>query len=416
MDEFRIVSNLLKDPKQIQFLDVSPEWFTQEQMGIVVKGVKELNGEYKSTLDLAEKLKELGNQTSFDELEMLKELPDTDKYSFADMVPYLHREHVQKMLNTYMAKFQTEGTKANLKMVADLTEEFESIQEVDDSGLLETSLLAFKKELFSDEKTSIETFSDISRMIGGGFRPGQLITIGARSGVGKTLVSLNFLADFLERNENFRGDFFSLEMTKFEIVDRLISRKAHINSLKLVDYTNLNPEEKEKVLDCYQELSQKYDMGIFGEQFQTLGIIKRKIRQRRAETNGKYAVFIDYAGLINVEGVSNGGDSAGRIKMNIITRELKLLATELRCTIFLLAQLNRGLEYRQDKTPGLQDLKESGSLEQDSSMVFFISKDNEEENLAFLDVAKNRVGMKGRIKFYMNPTFMEFKPYTEEYA
>ena len=100
--------------------------------------------------------------------------------------------------------------------------------------------------------------------------------------------------------------------------------------------------------------------------------------------------------------------------MNIITRELKLLATELDCPIFLLAQLNRGLEYRQDKTPTLADLKESGSLEQDSSMVFFISKDNDDKNHAYLDIAKNRIGMTDRLDFYMNPAYMEFREYDAE--
>lgn len=413
MNENMIVANLLNDPRQVQFLKVSGDWFEAESMSLIVEAIIDLNGEVRTSADIADQIKEkIGKKISIEELESLKAVEGYEKYSFSAMVPHLQKRYLQKELNRYMAKYQVEGRKKYLKIIAELTEEMEGINTNLDDGLLSTSMDDFEAELYKTESTSIKTFPNIGKMIGGGFRPGQLITIGARSGVGKTLVSINFMMDAQERNKGIRTDFFSLEMSKFEIVDRILSKKAGINSLKLVDYTNLTKEDKAKVLQGYKDLVNNYDIGLFGEQFQTLGVIKRKIKERAIA--GKYMAFIDYAGLINVEGVNNGGDSSGRIKMNIITRELKLLASELKIPIFLLAQLNRGLEYRQDKTPGLQDLKESGSLEQDSSMVFFISKDEEDKNLAYLDIAKNRVGMKGRLEFYMNPSFMEFRQFDEQ--
>lgn len=413
MKENMIVANLLNNPKQVQFLNVSGEWFEARSLGLIVDAIVELNGEVQTSAEITEQIKEkTGERITIEELESLKAVNGQEKYSFSATIPFLHKEYLRKKLNLYMAKYQVEGRKKYLKVVSELTEEMDAINTNFDDGLLATSLEDFEAELYKTESTSIKTFPNIGKMIGGGFRPGQLITIGARSGVGKTLVSINFMMDAQERNKGIRTDFFSLEMSKFEIVDRILSKKAGINSLKLVDYTNLTKEDKAKVLQGYKDLVNNYDIGLFGEQFQTLGVIKRKIKERAIA--GKYMTFIDYAGLINVEGVNNGGDSSGRIKMNIITRELKLLASELKIPIFLLAQLNRGLEYRQDKTPGLQDLKESGSLEQDSSMVFFISKDEEDKNLAYLDIAKNRVGMKGRLEFYMNPSFMEFRQFDEQ--
>lgn len=413
MKENMIVANLLNNPKQVQFLNVSGEWFEARSLGLIVDAIVELNGEVQTSAEITEQIKEkTGERITIEELESLKAINGQEKYSFSATIPFLHKEFLRKKLNLYMAKYQVEGRKKYLKVVSELTEEMDAINTNFDDGLLATSLEDFKAELYKTESTSIQTYPNIGKMIGGGFRPGQLITIGARSGVGKTLVSINFMMDAQERNKGIRTDFFSLEMSKFEIVDRILSKKAGINSLKLVDYTNLTKEDKAKVLQEYKDLANNYDIGLFGEQFQTLGVIKRKIKERAIA--GKYMAFIDYAGLINVEGVNNGGDSSGRIKMNIITRELKLLASELKIPIFLLAQLNRGLEYRQDKTPGLQDLKESGSLEQDSSMVFFISKDEEDKNLAYLDIAKNRVGMKGRLEFYMNPSFMEFRQFDEQ--
>ena len=409
MNEQMIVANLLNDTTQVQFLKVDWQWFESNVMAEIVKAVVDLNGEINSSADLSEQIKENGKmEIGIAELEDLKATDDFEKYSFSTMVPHLQKRYLQKELNTYMAKYQIEGRKKYLKIISELTEEMESISRTLDDGLLASSLDDFEKEVFKEKSNSIKTFPLVNKRIGGGFRPGQLITIGARSGVGKTLVSINFMMDALERNKGIRCDFFSLEMSKFEIVDRIISRQESINSLKLVDYANLDQEEKRKVFTGYKKLIDNYDIGLFDEKYQTLGAIKRKLKERAVA--GRYMAFIDYAGLINVEGVNNGGEGSGRVKMNIITRELKLLASELKIPIFLLAQLKRGLEYRQDKTPGLQDLKESGSLEQDSSMVFFISKDEEEERLAYLDIAKNRVGMKGRLDFYMNPSFMEFKP------
>lgn len=410
MNEQMIVANLLNDTKQIQFLNVNSVWFESSVMSLIVQAVINLNGEIQSTADISEQIKEDSNKDiSQEELETLKNTKEYEKYSFSAMVPHLHKNYVQKQLNYYMAKYQQEGRKKYLNVVNSLTEEMNDISVSADDGLLSSSIDEFEKELYSEKSTSLKTFHEVNMMIGGGFRPGQLITIGARSGVGKTLVSLNFMMDMLERDNSLRADFFSLEMNKLEIVDRIISRKESINSLKMVDYTNLSHEEKGKSLAGYKDLMNNYDIGLFGEEYSTLGMIKRKIKERAVQ--GKYIAFIDYVGLVNVEGVNAGGEGGERIAINIITRELKLLASELKIPIFILSQLNRGLEYRQDKTPGLQDLKASGSLEQDSSMVFFISKDSEEDNLAYLDVAKNRVGRRGRLKFYMNPAFMEFKPY-----
>lgn len=410
MNEQMITANLLNDTKQIQFLNVKSEWFESNVMALIVQAIINLNGEVKSTADISEQIKEDSNQDiKQEELETLKNKQGYEKYSFSAMVPHLHKNYVQKQLNYYMAKYQQEGRKKYLDIINSLTEEINDINVSADDGLLSSSLEEFEKELYSEKSTSIKTYDEVNKMIGGGFRPGQLITIGARSGVGKTLVSLNFMMDMLNRDRQIRADFFSLEMSKLEIVDRIISKKEGINSMKMVDYTNLRSDEKEKALNSYKDLMDNYDIGLFGEEYSTLGMIKRKIKERA--TQGKYIAFIDYVGLVNVEGVNAGGENGERIAINIITRELKLLASELKIPIFILSQLNRGLEYRQDKTPGLQDLKSSGSLEQDSSMVFFISKDSEEDNLVYLDIAKNRVGRRGRVKFHMNPAFMEFKPY-----
>lgn len=412
MNEGALLANLLNHPEQIDLLDIKPEWFEFEQVGLIANAIKQLKGDIFPLQKLVDELKDEGY--TFDLMDLEKTKQQDTGYSFSENLPFIKKRYYEKEILDRMKKYQEEGRRVYLNEIESLTEELEALRNFEDDGLLESSIDDFKEELYSTEKISIDSFKIINAWTGGGFRPGQLVTIGARSGVGKTLVAINFMMDFLKRNKGMRTAFFSLEMSKLEIMDRILSNQASVNSLKLVDKTNLTKEEKDKCLAIYEKIANEWDMALFDENFQTLQAITRKIRERRKNFTGKFAVFVDYAGLINVEGVKNGGDSSGRIKMNIITRELKLLASELKCTIFLLAQLNRGLEYRQDKRPGLQDLKESGSLEQDSSMVFFISKDEEEKTKAYLDIAKNRVGMCGRIDFYMNPSFMEFYPEREE--
>lgn len=409
MNEQMMVANLLNDPRQVQFLEVKSEWFVSDVMKKIVQGVIDLKGDCQNMADLVEQLTENGSPIALEELESLKNVRGQEKYSFSAMVPYLHKEYVQKQLNMYMAKYQTEGRKKYLDVISSFTEEIKNINTSKDDGLLSSSIGEFEEKLYSEKSRSLKTFEDVDMMTGGGFRPGQLITIGARSGVGKTLVSLNLMMDILDRNKNIRADFFSLEMNKFELVDRILSRKKGINSLKLGDYTNLSSDEKATVMQGYKELMQEYDMALFGEEYDTLGAIKRKIKERAIPE--RYIAFLDYVGLVHVEGVNAAGDGGERIAINLITRELKLLASELEIPIVILAQLNRGLEYRQDKTPGLQDLKSSGSLEQDSSIVMFLSKDSEEENLMYLDIAKNRSGRRGRLKYNINYSFMDLGEY-----
>jgi replicative DNA helicase len=138
-----------------------------------------------------------------------------------------------------------------------------------------------------------------------------------------------------------------------------------------------------------------------------LGDILATIRRNASKTErNKYVAMIDYIGLINV-----AGDLPRYMQVSEITRELKVAANEYDIPIVELSQLNRGIESRMDKRPTLSDLRESGSVEQDSNVVGFLYKPNEEEapQIERLAIEKNRDGVTGDLYFNFIGSEMKFQ-------
>lgn len=163
----------------------------------------------------------------------------------------------------------------------------------------------------------------------------------------------------------------------------------------------LKPGDKELVRATIEYFKQK-DLKVYdtvSELNHILGIIKERAA---GQAPGKYLAVIDYVGLIKV---NNNRDR--RLQIEQITRELKNLANEHQVPIVILSQLSRGVEQRQDKSPILSDLRESGSIEQDSNVVGFLSNEETEENhegyqRVKFSIKKNREGdlMDSTFKFY----------------
>ncbi|WP_263862562.1 DnaB helicase C-terminal domain-containing protein, partial [Levilactobacillus enshiensis] len=125
------------------------------------------------------------------------------------------------------------------------------------------------------------------------------------------------------------------------------------------------------------------------DQTKTLAQIASVIRRHASEAKqNEYVAFVDYIGLITVPGFKERYLQVGEI-----TRQLKVMANEYDVPIVALTQLNRGIESRQDKSPQLSDIRESGSVEQDSNVVAFLSKSTVQDDIVDLSVRKNREGM-----------------------
>lgn len=236
----------------------------------------------------------------------------------------------------------------------------------------------------------------------GGFQPGNVITIAARPGGGKSSFGVAMLLRLAQRG--FAGAFISLEMSEAEIVDKMISNLAGIDSLKLRN-GQLDEHDIARWIEIANELSQM-PVSVIDSGCVTLADIKRKLKILKQQQNIQFAI-IDYVQLMSAGAGDDVGRGENRVQViSAISRGIKQMAKELNLVVFMVSQLNRAVEHRQDKRPMLSDLRESGSLEQDSDSVIMLyrddyyNEDSTEPNIAEVIVCKNRHGDTGTRKMF----------------
>lgn len=207
--------------------------------------------------------------------------------------------------------------------------------------------------------TGLDDFDDWC----GGFQRRELITIAARPGMGKTTAILSICAK-ASFDKNIPIAFFSLEMAEADLKARLAARGLSIDYDK-IRQGKLEPLELHKVM-AYYDFVDRSSLKIIDKTNRHQAIIK-KIREL-VSRNGIKMVVIDYVQLIKLS--ESTGDRTA--ELNVITRDLKALTNELNIPIIIVAQLSRGVDNRTSKRPTLSDLKQSGSIEEDSDTVIFL--------------------------------------------
>lgn len=180
-----------------------------------------------------------------------------------------------------------------------------------------------------------------------------------------TAFGINLAIEAMIKQPNIHIDFFTLEMSKKQMLNRFISRIGEINSYNLRDpYLRLDGDQKRQVINATTILLNSH-FRIHDKLF-SLNQIARRIRKSHYEANGApYVAFIDYLGLIDVSDTRQ----PRHVQVGEITRTMKILTNELDIPIVLFTQLNRGIEARQDKEPMLSDIRESGAVEQDKGFA-----------------------------------------------
>ena len=245
-----------------------------------------------------------------------------------------------------------------------------------------------------------------------GFQPSDLILIAARPSMGKTAFVLN-IAQYMAFRSQETVAVFSLEMSKEQLVNRLLSMESGVDAQQLRN-GNLSDGEWERLVEGAEGVARS-NLIIDDTPGITLAELRSKCRKYKLE-NGLGIIMIDYLQLM-----SGGGRSSDSRQQEIsdISRGLKSLARELNVPVVALSQLSRAVEQRPDHRPMLSDLRESGAIEQDADMVMFLyrdayyNKDSEMKNLAEVIVAKQRNGPIGTINLLWMPeytTFKNFKP------
>ena len=243
-----------------------------------------------------------------------------------------------------------------------------------------------------------------------GFHEEELIILAARPAVGKTAFALN-VAQNIGTKLGLTVAIFSLEMGAESLVDRMLAAEGVINS-RSIRTGQLTDEEWQKLMIAQSNLARA---SIYIDDTPGIRIteIRSRARKLAQETGNLGLVLIDYLQLIT----GNGRESRQQ-EVSEISRQLKILAKELKVPVIALSQLSRSIEQRQDKKPMLSDLRESGSIEQDADIVAFLHRKdyyhNEEEaggipnNTVEVIIEKNRSGARGSVELMFQKEYNKF--------
>ena len=250
-------------------------------------------------------------------------------------------------------------------------------------------------------------FTDLDRMTGG-LQRSDLIVLAARPGIGKTSLALSFAANAALKYRQ-RVAIFSLEMSKEQLGDRLISMVARIDQSRLRTGW-IDENEWDTVVDASDTIA---EASIWIDDTAGISTMEMRSKARRLQVEqGVDLVIVDYLQLMQA-GTSKKHENRVQ-EVSEISRSLKGLARELNVPVLALSQLSRSVESRQVKVPQLSDLRESGTIEQDSDIVLFIYRESvytpnaENKHDAALIVAKHRNGPVGEISLYWNATQVRF--------
>ena len=228
-----------------------------------------------------------------------------------------------------------------------------------------------------------------------GWKPGQFIIVAARPGQGKTTIALDFVRA-ASIKAGLTSMFFSLEMSKPEIMEKLLSAEARVEATK-VKTGKLSADEWQSLQNAAEKI-QASNLIIDDSPEITIPHVRAAAIKQKARPEGLDMVVLDYIQLLS----SPNRVESRQQEVSQFSRSLKLLAKELGVPVIALSQLNRASEQRQDKTPLPSDLRESGSLEQDADIILLLHRpeyydEHDRPGQAILDIAKHRGGPTGKI-------------------
>jgi replicative DNA helicase len=248
-------------------------------------------------------------------------------------------------------------------------------------------------------------YRDLDNMTAG-LQRSDLIILAARPAMGKTTLVTNLAYNVATLNKQ-SVLFFSLEMSKEQLIDRMLSDVSGVDSWN-IRTGNLSDEDFSKLSEASGEMA---EAPIYIDDTPGITVLEMRTKARRAAHQAPLGlIVIDYLQLI--QGRRTDGNRVQEVSE--ISRGLKLLARELNVPVIALSQLSRTVESRSPQIPQLADLRESGSIEQDADIVMFIYReayynpDTDRQNVTDLIIAKHRNGPVGRVELYFHPERLRF--------
>ncbi len=286
---------------------------------------------------------------------------------------------------------------------------FQNVKDIVKDAFKTIGTLLEKKSNVTGVSTGFKDLDDMTA----GFQPSDLIIIGGRPAMGKTAFALN-IAQHSAIKTNQPVAIFSLEMSKEQLVMRMLCSESQVNYSKLRKGF-LNSSELKRLTRAASSLS---EAPIFIDDSAALSVmeVRAKARRLKAEQKGLGMIVIDYLQLMKGRGDAERREQ----EISEISRSLKALAKELRVPVVALSQLNRRVEYNQDKRPGLGDLRESGAIEQDADVIIFLYRDevyNKKtpyKGVAEIIIAKQRNGPTGTVRLTFMDEYTKFVDLTTE--
>ena len=265
------------------------------------------------------------------------------------------------------------------------------------------------EELYNQKTriTGVPTgFADLDYQTAG-LHGSDLILVAARPAMGKSAFALNIAANAALRGKTPVA-LFSLEMSKEQLVNRILCSEAMVDSNK-VRTGKLEEDDWNKLASVVGPLS---DAGIYIDDTPGISVMEIRTRCRKLKMEKNIGlIVIDYLQLVQGSSKKNGSREQ---EIAEISRSLKILAKELNVPVIALSQLSRAVEQREDHRPMLSDLRESGSIEQDADIVMFLyrddyyNKDSEDKGLTEVIIAKHRGGSTGTVKLVWMGNYTKF--------
>jgi replicative DNA helicase len=253
--------------------------------------------------------------------------------------------------------------------------------------------------------------TDLDKRIAG-LQRSDLVVIAARPSMGKTAMMLNISLDIATKANQGSILYFSLEMSKEQLVDRLLAAEANVDAWKLRTGEGLTDEDFERISTAMGALA---EAPIFIDD--TSGITVSDLRTKARRLHHQHplaAIMVDYLQLMS--GGSRFANTANRVQeISEISRNLKILARELNVPVVAASQLSRSVENRTPQIPQLADLRESGSIEQDADIVIFLYREEyynpetERQNITDVFIKKHRNGPTGNFELYFDREKQRFR-------
>lgn len=259
-------------------------------------------------------------------------------------------------------------------------------------------------------------FTGLDNLISG-FQKSDLIVLASRPSMGKSALALDFARHVAIHNEVPVG-IFSVEMSKDQVVDRLISSQANVDLWKLRTGRLSSEGADNDFSRIQQALGVLSEAPIYIDDAATSNILQMRAMARRLQASkGLGLIIVDYLQLIDPR-----NPMASPVQqMTEISRSLKALARELNTPVLAISQLSRAVEQRSPQIPRLSDLRESGAIEQDSDVVMFIYREDYyrpeslRQNIADIIVAKHRNGPVGKVELYFDKNRVTFRNLEKEH-